>query len=74
MKKTSLDLLNEIITLGIEKEHALEGIDAALDDEFGYENRKELKLYDAILTGFKCEVEAKKEMKNMYDKERKEMF
>lgn len=69
MKKTSLDLLKEIMELGFEKEYALDGIDVALDDEFGYENRKELsneylndELYDSILDSFICEKEAREEM------------
>lgn len=69
MKKTSLDLLKEIMGLGFEKEYALESIDAALDDEFGIENRKELseeylsnELYETILVSFKCEIEAKEKL------------
>ena len=62
MKKT-IDLLNEVVALGFEREDALAGIDASLDEEL--KERKPLmeeeisdELYNAILFGFKCEVEA----------------
>lgn len=60
--KTTLDLLNEVVELGFDKEEALESIDSALDDELGFENRKPIdeeylsdKLYETILLGFECE-------------------
>lgn len=63
MKKT-IDLLNEVMELGFEREEALTGIDASLDEILGFNNRKELSkeeiedsLYDDILEGFKEEVE-----------------
>lgn len=40
MKKT-IDLLNEVVTMGFTREEALEQIDAAFDDVFGFENRKD---------------------------------
>lgn len=62
MKKT-IDLLNEVVALGFDREDALEEIDASLDTEL--EERKPLaeeeisdELYEDILFGFKCEVEA----------------
>lgn len=62
MKKT-IDLLNEVVALGFEREDALADIDASLDEEL--EERKPLmeeeisdELYSNILFGFKCEVEA----------------
>lgn len=62
--RTTLELLNEVVGLGFNKDEALESIDMALDDEFGYENRKPIdeeilsdELYEDILLGFKCEAE-----------------
>lgn len=62
--KTTLELLNKVIELGFDKDEALESIDASLDDEFGYENRKPIEkeqisdeLYETILLGFQCEAE-----------------
>ena len=62
MKKT-IDLLNEVVALGFDREDALADIDASLDAEL--EERKPLmeeeisdELYNDILFGFKCEVEA----------------
>lgn len=64
MKKT-VDLLNEIVAMGFGKEEALESIDSALDEVFGYENRQPIdeeeisdELYNDILLGFECEKEA----------------
>lgn len=58
--KTTLNLLNEVVELGIERNEALEAIDASLDDEFGFENRKPMdeeilsdELYETILDSFK---------------------
>ena len=63
--KTTLDLLNAVAELGFDKGEALTGIDNALDDELGFENRKPIseekisdELYDTILLCFKCEKEA----------------
>ena len=65
-RKTTLELLNEVVAMGFDKELALESIDRCLDEEFGFENRKELneeilsdELYNDILLGFKCELETK---------------
>lgn len=62
MKKT-IDLLNEVVALGFDREDALADIDISLDSEL--EERKPLaeeeisdELYEDILFGFKCEVEA----------------
>lgn len=62
MKKT-IDLLNEVVALGFDREDALADIDISLDSEL--EERKPLaeeeisdELYSNILFGFKCEVEA----------------
>lgn len=64
MKKT-IDLVNEVMALGFDHEEALEGIDASLDNEVGFENRKPLmeeeiseELYESILEGFREEAEA----------------
>lgn len=66
MKKTTLDLLNEVVAMGFNRAKALEGIDASLDNVFGLENRKEIRyeelsdgLYNDILFGFKCELEGR---------------
>lgn len=65
MKKT-IDLLNEVVTMGFTREEALEQIDAAFDDVFGFENRKELateeisdELYEDTLLGFRCMQEGR---------------
>lgn len=64
MKRTTLDLLNDVVAMGFNRAEALESIDASLDDVFGFENRKEIRyeklsdeLYNDILDGFKCELE-----------------
>lgn len=61
MKKT-IDLLNEVVTMGVERERALRDIDASLDAEL--EERKPLmeeeipdQLYEDILYGFSEEME-----------------
>mgnify|MGYP006981404663 FL=1 len=63
MKKT-IDLLEEAVKMGFNREKALRDIDASLDEELGTENRKPLmeeeisdQLYEDILFGFKCEAE-----------------
>lgn len=62
--KTTYELLNKVIELGFNKDEALKSIDASLDNELGFENRKPIDeeyinddLYNTILLGFKCEVE-----------------
>lgn len=62
--RTTLELLNEVVGLGFNKDEALESIDMALDDEFGYKNRKPIEkeqisdeLYETILDSFKCELD-----------------
>ena len=60
----TIELLNDVMKLGFDKERALEGIDASLDEVIGVENRKALAVdeiseelaYD-ILFSFKCEIE-----------------
>ena len=61
MRKT-MDLVNEVVALGFDREEALAGIDASLDEAIGFENRMPLmeeeindELYNEILFGFKCE-------------------
>lgn len=61
MKKT-IDLLEEAVKMGFEREKALSDIDASLDEELS--ERKPLmeekipdQLYEDILFGFKCEAE-----------------
>lgn len=63
--KTTLELLNTVVAMGFGKEDALESIDSALDEVFGYENRQPIdeeeisdELYNDILLGFECEKEA----------------
>lgn len=59
MRKT-IDLVNEVVALGYDRDEALEGIDASLDSRL--EERKSLaeeeiseELYNDILFGFECE-------------------
>ena len=61
MKRT-IDLLNEVVALGFDREDALADIDTSLDAEL--EERKPImeeeisdELYEDILFGFKCEEE-----------------
>lgn len=62
---TTLDLLNKVVELGFDREKALAGIDAGLDEIFGgAENRKPIaeeeiseELADDILFAFECEKE-----------------
>ena len=65
-EKTSLQLLEEVVELGFEKEYVLKGIDFALDEELGFHHRKSLdaeyinnELYETILNSFKVEKEEK---------------
>ena len=60
----TIELLNKVMELGFDKERALAGIDASLDEIIGFENRKDLadeeiseELANDILLGFKCETE-----------------
>lgn len=62
--RTTYDLLNKVIELGFDENEALESIDASLDEELGFENRKPIeeeelsdKLYETILLSFQCEAE-----------------
>lgn len=59
----TIELLNKVIELGFDREKALAGIDASLDEIIGFENRKALadeeiseELANDILFGFKCEI------------------
>lgn len=61
MKKT-IDLLEEIVKMGFNREKALRDIDASLDEELS--ERKPLmeeeisdQLYEDILFSFRCEAE-----------------
>lgn len=61
MEKT-IDLLEEAVKMGFEREKALSDIDASLDEELA--ERKPLmeeeipdQLYEDILFGFRCEAE-----------------
>lgn len=61
MKKT-IDLLEEAVKMGFEREKALSDIDASLDEELA--ERKPLmeeeipdQLYEDSLFGFRCEAE-----------------
>lgn len=68
MKKT-IDLLNEVVELGFDRERALRDIDACLDQILGIdeetgdrpsplmEEKIEDELYNDILDGFKAEKE-----------------
>lgn len=62
MKKT-IDLLNEVVKMGYDREMALQEIDACLDQIMGYENREELEietisndLYEDIYEGFRIDI------------------
>ena len=62
MKKT-IDLLNEVIEMGFDRETALADIDASLDSELDermplMEEEISDDLYEDIIFGFKCEVDA----------------
>lgn len=62
MKKT-IELLNEVVAMGFDREKALADIDASLDAEL--EERQPLaeeeipnELYNDIISGFQCQKEA----------------
>ena len=64
--KTTMQLLEEVMEIGFDKEYALDQIDACLDDEFGFDNRKYLneeelsdELYGNFIQGFKAQAEEK---------------
>ena len=68
--KTTMQLLEEVLEevmeIGFDKEYALDQIDAGLDDEFGFDNRKYLneeelsdELYGNFIQGFKAQAEEK---------------
>lgn len=61
MKKT-IDLLNEVVAMGFDREYALKEIDAVLDVELNeryplIDEEISESLYDDILYGFGCEKE-----------------
>lgn len=63
MKKT-IDLLNEVVAMGFDREEALEAIDASLDAELEerqplMEEEIEESLYNDIIDGFECELEGR---------------
>ena len=77
--KTTLDLLNEVVEMGLNRTEALESIDASLDNAFGFENRKEIRdeelsdeLYNDILYGFKCEIEENENFNEIISKDLEE--
>lgn len=60
----TIELLNKAVELGFDREKALAGIDASLDEIIGVENRKPIaeeeiseELASDILLGFECEKE-----------------
>lgn len=66
MKKTS-DLLIKAVEMGFNWNEALDSIDKALDEEFGFENRKPIgeeeltdELYDKIIFRFESDIGDKK--------------
>lgn len=61
----TLELLNKVAGMGINREKALADIDASLDEAIGVENRKPIadeeisdELVNDILFGFECESDA----------------
>lgn len=61
----TIELLNKAVELGFDREKALAGIDASLDEVIGAENRKPIteeeiseELANDILLGFECEKES----------------
>lgn len=61
----TIELLNKVVELGFDREKALAGIDASLDEIIGAENRKPIteeevseELANDILFGFECEEES----------------
>lgn len=71
MKKT-IDLLNEVVKLGYNRERALQDIDACLDEIIGCENRKDLEsetisneAYEDIYNGFLEELEYRSDLKKL---------
>ena len=69
MKKT-IDLLNEVVKLGYNRERALQDIDACLDKIMGCENRKDLEsetisndAYEDIYNGFLEELEYRSDLR-----------
>lgn len=61
----TIELLNKAVELGFDREKALAGIDASLDEIIGAENRKPIakeevseELANDILFGFECEEES----------------
>lgn len=71
MKKT-IDLLNEVVKMGYNRERALLNIDACLDEIIGFENRKDLEsetisneAYEDIYNGFLDESEYRSDLKKL---------
>ena len=71
MKKT-IDLLNEVVEIGYNRERALQDIDACLDHIMGHENRKDLEsetisneAYEDIYNGFLEELEYRSDLRKL---------
>lgn len=71
MKKT-IDLLNEVVKLGYNRERALQNIDVCLDEIMGFENRKDLEsetisneTYEDIYNGFLDELEYRSDLRKL---------
>ena len=63
MKKV-IDLLEEAVAMGFDRDEALEAIDASLDQAIGFKNRQSIEveeidddIYETILFSFECEKE-----------------
>ena len=64
--KTVISLIDQVVEMGFSRENALRGIDASLDEEYGFIEREAIGLtneripesfYNDILYAFKCEKE-----------------
>ena len=71
MKKT-IDLLEQVVNMGYNREKALKDIDACLDQIIGYENRESLEsetisddVYDDIYNGFLEELEYRSDLRKL---------
>ena len=68
----TIDLLNEVVEMGYNREKALEDIDVCLDQIIGYENRESLEsetisddVYDDIYNGFLDELEYRSDLRKL---------
>lgn len=71
MKKT-IDLLQEVVKMGYNRDQALKDIDGCLDQIIGYENRESLEsetisddVYDDIYNGFLEELEYRSDLRKL---------